>query len=953
MTSDTHKNIEVAFTQALALDESDREKYLTELRERDPNIYDAVMRLLAADAKDDAALRAPIAESVSRLGIISDDRWIGKTIGAFLITERIAAGGMGVVFLAERSDKQYEQQVAIKIMSAQLLAPDAAARFRAERQILANLDHPYIANLIDGGTTEEGLPYLVLEYIDGRPIDRYCDERQLDVRGRLELFGKVCEAVDYAHRKLVVHRDLKPSNILVDDRGNPRLLDFGIAKLISADTFNYTVVMTRAGFAAMTPEYASPEQVRGESISVAMDVYSLGVLLYKILCGRMPYEGIRNLPGNIERAILEMEPSRPSTALTAPTDPSTSGVSVVEISLSRGTTIAKLKSALSGDLDNIVLAALRKKPERRYPSAAAFSDDIQRYLQHRPVVARGDSTTYRLTKFIRRRRVGVSIAALIVVIIVASGIRIIAERDRAALAARQSQEVSGFLRKLFENASPFVSQGNEITALDLLDEGAKEIGRLDDQPAVQAELYAVMGESYGFLGQGDRSIPMLLRSLEIFLQMDGVDSLSLADAYAGLSEAQRLDIQLEAAEQNARRALTLREQTLGPNHPVVAMSLGRLAVVLFDRRNMQQAKPLLERAVRIKRSLGQIDDEVGVDIMGNLANALDSLGHYDEAIPIHKETVALSRKLLGDLHPNTIIRIGNLGGVYLAVSRFEEAGVVISESIELGRQVWPPKHPQVTFLLSRKAVNSKYLGNLDEALALYQQTADLAAEHSGEQSVAYVARLRGLGSVLGLMGRHDQAREVFTKGLDLVALLDIEDAYQSSMLRIYFGLSMNEQSRFAEAEALIRRALGQRDLLGAENTLIAQRELARSLSGQGKDTEAEALFLGTISGFERMDGPNSASLVEYLTPTAAHFRRTGQFAEALEHAERSSQLGRTKLPDGNWITAFATVEYAKALEATGQDDEAQEYFQIAHADLLVTFGADDPRVTEVAGHIEN
>ena len=333
-------------------------------------------------------------------------------VGPYRLLEEIGHGGMGTVWLAERSDEAYTKRVAIKLMQRGLHSTELLARFKTERQILASLDHPHIARLIDGGTTENGVPYVVMEHVEGKPLDLHCDEERLTTGQRLELFSQVCEAVSFAHRHLVVHRDLKPANIMVTAKGEPKLLDFGIAKLLDPENAGHTVAETATSARLLTPEYASPEQVRGEPISVATDVYALGVLLYRLMTGRSPYGVSTEVPREYEAAILDNEPLRPSTVVTSPdTDPA--------VVTSRSTSPQKLQRRLVGDLDNIVLHALQKEAERRYATVNELSTDIGRYLAHLPVVARGDDWLYKARKFLVRNARSLAITTMVVVSIAA------------------------------------------------------------------------------------------------------------------------------------------------------------------------------------------------------------------------------------------------------------------------------------------------------------------------------------------------------------------------------------------------------------------------------------------------------------------------------------------------------------------------------------------------------
>jgi serine/threonine protein kinase/tetratricopeptide (TPR) repeat protein len=425
MTSEQWQKVKELFQFALERAPEERHAFLVDACNGDDRLVREVISLLKFDARADAFIEAPATAVVPELFTPHPSRFVGRRIGPYRILKEIGQGGMGAVCLAERADEQYEQRVAVKLVKPGLDSAFIINRFLSERQILANLDHPNIANLLDGGTTEDGSPYLVMEFIDGLPVDQYCDANKLPIKERLRLFSKVCAAVAHAHRKLVIHRDLKPSNVLVTDQGVPKLLDFGIAKILSPDPSASLSDHTAANLRLMTPDYASPEQVRGDSITTSSDIYSLGVLLYKLLTGHHPYRVKKNLAQEIERVVCEQEPERPSTIVSRTGDgPSTNGMSRVtvtpaSVSNDRDTEPGKLRRLLGGDLDNIVLMAIRKEPQRRYLSVEQFSEDIRRHLEGLPVIARKDTLVYRTEKFVRRHKVGVAAAALVLFTLIA------------------------------------------------------------------------------------------------------------------------------------------------------------------------------------------------------------------------------------------------------------------------------------------------------------------------------------------------------------------------------------------------------------------------------------------------------------------------------------------------------------------------------------------------------
>jgi serine/threonine protein kinase len=450
----------------------------------------------------------------------------GDRIGPYRVLRTLGVGGMGEVFLAERADAEFEQQVAIKVVYGGTIARNVQSRLRIERQILAQLDHPNIAHLLDGGSLPDGTAYIVMEYVDGVPIDVFCDSNRLDIAARLKLFQTVCAAVHYAHQNLIVHRDLKPSNILVTAAGAPKLLDFGIAKLLDErQAGHHTLAVTHADMRIMTPDHASPEQVQGQAITTSSDVYVLGVLLYRLLTGTGPFFIPSMRLTDIERAICEKDPPLPSNAVSM--DDSTEARGIAD---ARSIGAHRLRRILQGDLDNIVIMAMRKEPERRYASAQQMASDIQRYLEGKPVIARRDTMSYRTAKFIKRHWLTVTAGAGTVFLILAfatttyvQSLRIAAERDRVAQQRERAEhervraeEVSSFLVSLFKLSDPEENRGNQITARELLDSAARRLqAGLQDQPATKAALLSTVGAVYDSLGQYKDALPILSESLQL------------------------------------------------------------------------------------------------------------------------------------------------------------------------------------------------------------------------------------------------------------------------------------------------------------------------------------------------------------------------------------------------------------------------------------------------------
>lgn len=526
------------------------------------------------------------------------------------------------MYLAERADRQFEQRVALKILPAGFSPHEQTRRFLAERQILATLNHENIARLLDGGVTEEGQPYFVMEFVEGEPIDQYCDERRLSIRQRLELFLTVCRAVQYAHRKLIVHRDIKPSNILVSSDGKVKLLDFGIARILSDDRADSdAATLTRTGTLPLTPSYASPEQVRGESISTASDIYQLGVVLYELLTGCRPYEVSGRTPGETEQIICEEEPRRPSTAFMKTVLIGENQYGDLDgISRTRQAAPRQLRKQLRGDLDTIVLKALAKAPERRYESVAQFAGDIRRYLEGRAVSAVADSWLYRAQKFVRRHRVGVAATAIIALLLFGYAVTITRHSQRTELAlekarleAQKSEQITNFLMGMFEASDPAVAIGDTVTARVLLRRGVERAEQLDDQPFVQAQMFDVVGRVYLNLGEYQNASSLLDRSLE------------------------------------------LRQSQLGDSHIQVGHSHYHLGLATHHTGNYREAARHFEIAVEIYRLHPDYLSPEVASSFHYIAGIKNVRGSAAEGKALHREALNLRRELFGDAHPQVAL----------------------------------------------------------------------------------------------------------------------------------------------------------------------------------------------------------------------------------------------------------------------------------------------------------
>ena len=680
-----------------------------------------VESLLQADAPSDPAssvaraVTSAIAESTIIAPVIGT-----QTVGPYRILREIGQGGMATVYLAVREGGDFEQRVAIKVVRG-LLGGDALRRFRAERQILASLEHPSIARLLDGGTTPDGVPYLAMEYVDGVAIDQYCRDRGFTIRERLQLFARVCDAVTHAHRNLVVHRDIKPSNILITEDGTPKLLDFGIARLI-ADDGPSGMPLTMTGMRMLTPEYASPEQVRGEPITTAADVYSLGVLLFELLTGQRPLAFTTRQTGEIERVVCTVEPRRPSTAVKS----------------------SKESRQIAGDLDTIVLTALRKEAARRYASAAHLAEDIRRHLDGRTVVARQPTWTYRSSRFVRRHRAGVAIAAVFAVVVIGFGITLLMQNRRVLAERDASEQVTNLLLELYSAYDPTSSRGSRVTAQELLDRGASRIqSELKGQPEMQARMLDRFGALLTNIGLAQRAVDVLRSSLAARESTGDTDSAAIAETLAHLAIALMEGGEIAEAESLAQRAVDIRRR-LAPGTAELAEALGTLGAIR-DRRGEADGPEMLKEATELWRLTTGVDSFEFAAAIGALAASSHALSS-DSAAPsiaradllkaerFDRELLLARRKVLGDVHLLTATSLKRLGLLLRAMGRHAEAEPVLVEALTIRRQLLGRQHLVVARtldalarVLHERRREAEALPIAEEALAIRNALAGDAA----------------------------------------------------------------------------------------------------------------------------------------------------------------------------------------------------------------------------------
>jgi serine/threonine protein kinase/Flp pilus assembly protein TadD len=870
MTSETHKSLDQIVREARSLAPEDQVSFIREACATDQSLYESVTREVAsspgwADLSASPSLATEETEQPDA---------IGERIGPYRILRMLGEGGMGAVFFAERDDGQFHQEVAIKLVRRGLLSRNVQNRLRIERQILATLDHPNIAKLLDGGTTVDGTPYIVMEYIDGEPIDIYCDRNALTTEQRLRLFCKVCSAVYSAHQNLVVHRDLKPSNILVTRSGIPKLLDFGIAKLLDERQLMQTLAVTHADVRLMTPDHASPEQVRGDPITTASDVYVLAILLYELLTGLKPFARATHRLADLERAICEQEPTPPGAALVPSAKVPESELS--EIAAKRGTNLTRLRRELRGDLDNIVLMGLRKEPERRYSSVEQFAADIDRHLQGLPVNARADAWTYRTSKFVRRHFIVVGLTTAFVLSLIGfsittyvQSIKIEEERDVAAhqrsiaeVQREHAESISSFMVELFKLSDPSEARGNEVRAREILDRGAVRVrNELKDQPELQASLMETIGRVYLSLGLTSEAQPLIEQSLQIRRELFGNEHLSIASSLTWLAAAHRSKGEWGRAQKTAEDALSIYRRLSGEGSLDVALGLRNLGMVHYDRSELDLAEQLLRESLNIYVDrLGNDNKELTtvLDMLGRVAQAR---GNFAEAEQLLTRALQIERKASGDDHPLAIERLHNLATVFWSKGDLDTAERQFREAIALYERVLGTDHSDTADAISNLASVLQRKNKLDEAKQAYEKSLAINRKGRGARHFAVAYDLSRLGIVALAQKLPSEAELYLREALDIYRDALPPGHPHTAAALTTLGRALIELNKPVAAEIPLKEALSiwanQYGLESAEHA-VANSALAQSwILRQERLDEAEQVFRQTFAILRRTRGPQA------------------------------------------------------------------------------------------------
>ena len=808
--------------EALEIATVDRPAWLASLRARDAALAADLGTLLADhDAVHEARFLERAVPLPPHTALTTS--LAGQTLGAYRLLSRIGQGGMGSVWLAERCDGRFDGRAAVKLLNIALVGRAGEERFRREGNILARLTHPNIAHLVDAGVSPTGQPYLVLEHVDGQTIDRYCDEHALGIEARLQLFLDVLEAVAHAHANLIVHRDIKPANVLVRVDGQVKLLDFGIAKLLERDTewgrppTAEASALTRDGGAALTPEYAAPEQVTGGQVTTATDVYALGVLLYVLLSGQHPVGRAVRSPADLVRAIVDTEPRRVSDAVVSAAEPAEA---LTRHASRCGTTPGRLRRTLQGDLDTIVAKALKKRAPERYPSVTALAEDLRRALRHEPIRARPDTLRYRTATFVRRHTRGVATSAAVLVIVAGlTGFyttRLATERDRARLEADKAARVSELLTGLLTGADPYVTRATrgEPTVRGLLDAGAERVQKeLVGQPEVQAEILTVMGRIYRRLGVYDKARPLLEQAITVGRPVFGPEHVRMAQSLNDLGVLLSEMGDYPNAARSLEQALAMRRKLLGREHKDVAITLVELGRVYQDQGFNMRSEPLQREALEIRRKVLGDDHRDVATSLSDLASVLRLNGDLSGAESLLRQCLEINRKTLGEDHANIFLTLHDLSLIPGGRGDYAAAEAQLRQALILGRKTLGDKHPNVAAALnnlSRALVGQR---RYDEAAAVLVDALSIALPTLGSDHPLIAIYRTNLASVQ--LQRNDpgaaeallrQALPVRIRAPGVVPSRRrtfLEDDWSVGATKSLLGAALTALARYDEAEAAL------------------------------------------------------------------------------------------------------------------------------------------------------
>ena len=789
--------IQEIFHNAADLPHSEQRRFVETQSAGDPDLASAVMEMLEADTRDASFLDRGLAHAADKVidtRSASDHPLPTENFGAYHIVGVLGEGGMGVVYLAERAD--LGSRAAIKILRDAWLSPARRERFAAEQRTLAQLTHPSIARLYDSGTLDNGTPWFVMEYVEGTPITDYCHSHATTIEERLNLVRSVCEAVQYAHSHLVIHRDLKPSNILVTPDGTVKLLDFGISKQL--ETLDPAAHQTKTAVRMLTPAYASPEQIRGEHAGVPVDVYSLGVILYELLTGRLPFDFTNKSAAEAETMVLERTPDKPSSVIARFTDSREAPVDATSASRNSW-----------ADLDVLCLTAMHKDPARRYPTVDALVRDIDHFLHQQPLVARGDSTSYRVGKFVARNRsslaAGAALFASVVLLVVFYTLRVTTARNDAVAQAARAERMQRFTLNLLQGSDEAVGPSDSLRVVTLIDRGVQEAKNLDREPAVQAELYETLGSIYVKLGKFEPADSLLKMSLAQRESLFGKSHPTVGLSLVAMGASKIQQAEYDTAEKFVRRGMDILRKNFPPSHPSIAKATSVLGQALLESGEYDRAIAVLDSGISVQPdSLSGAEHSV---MLSDLANAHFYAGHYNVSDSINRKVLAIDRRIYGDRHPHVADDLVNLGAIQLEFSNNPAAEKFYREALAIVRPWYGNDHPETASTataLGRVLVSEK---KFDEGVALLKEAVGIQERVYGPVHPRVASALNELGRAAQQQGRLDEAEADFRRMADIYKTVYKDKHYLIGVALSNLAGVYKDRKRYAESERIFQEVL--------------------------------------------------------------------------------------------------------------------------------------------------
>lgn len=892
---DQHPSEEAIFEGALQLPPEQREVYLQAACAGDGTLLERIRDLIRFHEKGDGPLETPAVPPAPKATSVRSQpsgEKPGDKIGNYKILQLIGEGGCGSVFMAEQ-ELPVRRRVALKVIKLGMDTKNVMARFEAERQALALMDHPNIAKVFDAGATETGRPFFAMELVRGIKITEYCDRNNLSTNARLKLFKQVCQAIQHAHQKGIIHRDIKPSNILVTQHDGvpmPKVIDFGIAKATGQRLTDQTVFTEFDQFIG-TPAYMSPEQaeVSGMDIDTRSDIYSLGVLLYELLTGRTPFDARELMKVGLDamrRAIREMEPPKPSTRLSTMLD-----TDLTTIARQRQAATQKLIHLIRGDLDWIVMKSLEKDRTRRYETASSFAGDIEHFLNHEPVLARPPTALYRFQKLVRRNKVAFIAAtavasAIVVGLVVSTSLyyREQAARRDADREAHRSRQVALFLEDMLKGVGPGVALGRDTTLLrEILNKTlARVTNDLKEQPEVQAEICNTLGEVYRALGQSGKAEELHRSARSLLDRSRGAKRRDVAVSLNDLALVLRDQGKLPEAEALQREALELRRKLHGNEHPEVAESLNNLALVLRSEGQLTEAEHLHHDALDMDLKLFGHDHLAVATSLNNLALALDANGKPADAEQCFRESLAIQKKVLGDHQPGLAITLDNLAFVLREEGKLDEAETLERQSLAMQRKIFGPEYPSVATAINNLGLILAAQGQTIPAEQLLREALAQRRKLLGPEHPELAASLHHLAALLREEKKRDEAGQLEGEALTMrknifgEASLAVADSLNN------LALIRKDEHILAEAEGLFRQAAEiQQKLLGRDHPSLAAtlNHLALVLCEEGKFSESEAILQQVLELRRKQFGdahPSVTASLHDLTNVLALERKSGK-----------------------------------------------------------------------------